>query len=108
VRFQNGAKTIRDVSDAFYTKNLKREYENLKTQCAYKAAQIIRNAGMTCTDHRYKGKMEQELQQLQRSKVDSDTNLFIKSKEEIKKSLGRSPDFLDNIIMRAFFEIRRN
>ena len=38
--------------------------------------------------------------------VDSDGKLKIKPKEEIKKDIGRSPDWRDAIMMRAYFDYK--
>lgn len=104
-RFQNGGKPLKD--SRILQKKDRLEYANLKTQCAYKLAEYIRQGFITCSDKRYKKEIEQELQQLQRTRVDDDVKLYIKSKEDIKASLGRSPDFLDAMLMRMHFEIKR-
>jgi len=105
VRFQNNGKMIKKL-EINYTKAFRKEYDNLKTQCGYALGDQIKKGLCTCSDKYYIPKIEQELQQLQRAKIDNDSILYLKSKEEIKKSLGRSPDFLDAMIMRAYFELR--
>lgn len=105
VRFQNQGKPIKKLT-INYSKHLQKEYENLKTQCGYALGEHIKKGLVTCSEKYYISKMEQELQQLQRAKIDNDSFLYLKCKEEIKKSIGRSPDFLDAMIMRAYFEVR--
>lgn len=108
-RFQNNGKPIKDT-DNFSKKYNRFEYDNLKTQCAYRLAYNV-NAGIVTISKQvanlYRTMIEQEFQHLQRIKVDNDSILFIKSKEAIKESIGRSPDFLDNFIMRSIFDVRR-
>ena len=49
----------------------------------------------------------EELSQLKRDNLDKDDQkLKIVSKEEMKDNIGRSPDFLDCLIMRMFFEVK--
>ena len=45
-----------------------------------------------------------ELEQLQTWKADSDGKLKLKPKEEIKMDIGRSPDWRDMFLMRAWFD----
>jgi hypothetical protein len=44
---------------------------------------------------------------LRHKKVDSDGKLQIKSKEDVKQDLGKSPDIGDPLIYRAWFELRK-
>ena len=94
-------------------------YKNLKSECAFKLAEYI-NEGKIFVDIpegiyvRIKGKdiplkevVLEELGQLKRDNLDKDDQkLKIISKEEMKSNLGRSPDFLDCLLMRMFFEIK--
>ena len=45
---------------------------------------------------------------LKTKEVDNDKKLQLKSKEDVKKELGRSPDLGDGLIMRMWFELRRD
>ena len=45
---------------------------------------------------------------LRHKNVDSDGKLQIKPKDEVKEVLGRSPDIGDMIIMRMWFEIKKD
>jgi hypothetical protein len=94
-------------------------YRNLKSECAFKLAELI-NEGKVFIDvdkDEYviiNGKdiplrdvIAEELGQLKRDNLDKDEQkLKIISKVEMKENLGRSPDFLDCLIMRMFFEIK--
>lgn len=85
-------------------------YANLKTQCAYKTASDINDGlyGFRCElDENTKEQVRQELEQLQNAAPDKDGKLTIKKKEDIKRDIGRSPDFSDAIIMRKYFDLFR-
>jgi phage terminase large subunit len=85
------------------------DHTNLKTQCAYKLADLASNGeiGITLTNtiRKYQDRIQSELQQLKRDKVDNDSKLYIISKEQMKENLAHSPDFLDMMIMRMVFEL---
>ncbi|MDX9803630.1 MAG: phage terminase large subunit [Dehalococcoidales bacterium] len=85
------------------------DHANLKTQCAYRLADLASNGeiGITLTNtiRKYQDRIQSELQQLKRDKVDNDSKLYIISKEQMKENLAHSPDFLDMMIMRMVFEL---
>lgn len=99
----------------------KQTYRNLKSECAFKLAEKI-NEGTLFIDvsedtqvlingsyKRLKDVIVEELSQLKRDNLDrDDQKLKIISKEEMKQNLGRSPDLLDVLIMRMYFEIQFN
>jgi len=80
-------------------------YFNLKTQCAYKLAENINELffDFEISDNEKK-KITDELCVLESKGVDLDQKLKINPKSEMKEKLGRSPDDLDNFIMRMYFE----
>ena len=85
-------------------------YQNLKTQCYYKLAEYI-NAGkiyVQTNNTSIKEYMTKELEQVRRDKIDRDTKLAIVSKEKVKNILGRSPDYSDALMMRMFYELKKN
>lgn len=47
----------------------------------------------------------EDLEHMKRKDADKDGKLKIVGKEEVKESLGRSPDFGDALMMRMFFEL---
>jgi hypothetical protein len=110
-----GANPFKNGSKALDTET----YRNLKSECAFKLAEYI-NEGKIFIDVsdddyvRVDGKdiqlkevLLEELGQLKRDNLDKDEQkLKIISKEEMKQNIGRSPDFLDCMIMRMFFEIK--
>lgn len=85
---------------------VKANFDMLKSQCAFKLADIINAAGMyDPQDGEVRDKITLELEQLKRKAVDSDLKQGIVKKEAMKEMLGHSPDDLDTYIMRAYFEV---
>jgi hypothetical protein len=84
-------------------------YQNLQSQCMYKLAEHVNG-----NDVGFEAEISEddkeciiiELEQMQSWDVDSDGKLKIKPKEEIKKDIGRSPDWRDAIMMRAYFDYK--
>ncbi len=81
------------------------QYQNLKTQCYFKLAEMIQNGEIfvNCTDGTIIDEMSKELEQVKRDKIDSDGKLCLLSKEKVKESIGRSPDYSDALMMRMYF-----
>lgn len=88
--------------------NNKLEYANKKAECAYKLAEHINNRTIKviCTPEQ-RDKIIEEVSVLKADSVDKDeTKKRIIKKELMKELLGRSPDYLDMLIMRMEFEVR--
>ena len=84
------------------------EFKNLKSECAFKLAELINSNQLyvDCTDE-VKNVLLEELGQLKRDNLDKDEmKKHIIKKEEMKDNIGRSPDFLDCLIMRMLPEIK--
>ena len=93
------------------SKPLKGEnYANLKTQCYYKMSSMINKGQVSIktNDINIKQSIIQELEQVKRTKIDSDTKLSMLPKDKVKDLIGRSPDYSDTIAMRFYYEIRTN
>lgn len=87
--FMNGAKPIGGEN-----------YQNLKTQCYYKLSEKIRDIKIGDYNAEQKNAIITELNQIKRVDIDSDGKLKITSKDEIKRMIGRSPDYSDALMMR--------
>lgn len=86
--------------------NQPEQYKNLKTQCAYYLADRINKGEMYSTlEGSQREMLIQELEQLEAKEVESDLKNAIVSKDDMKEKLGRSPDVMDNCIMRSWFDI---
>ena len=93
------------------SKALKGEnYQNLKTQCYYKLADLINKGqlGVRCSDVNVKNYIIEECEQVRTKDADKDNKLQIIPKDTIKAIIGRSPDYSDALAMRMYFEIDGN
>lgn len=98
---------------------LPENFENFKAQCAYKLAEMINTHKMSIhknfeldtnipgfNEGVFREYLIQELKQVRTKDADRDGKLKLMPKDEIKVNIGRSPDLLDNFIMRMFFEFQ--
>ena len=95
-------------SKALKEDNVNVEYQNLKTQCYYKLAELIQSNGLfiECNNADIQDTISKELEQVKRDKIDSDGKLRILPKEKIKELIGHSPDYSDALAMRFYFELK--
>lgn len=92
--------------DSFLTP--KTNFRNLKAQCAWKLAEMINEHRIAIKLPEYREKILEELSALLREKdPESDNKLQLKPKDKVKEDLGRSPDIGDPIIMRMWFELKK-
>lgn len=83
-------------------------FNMLKSQCGYKIAELIQS-GMVYDSEQspeIQERITEELEQIKRRNDESDKKQAIMEKEKIKDLIGRSPDDMDNYIMRAWFELK--
>lgn len=94
--FVNNSKAIRGEN-----------YQNLKTQCYYKLAELINKGqiGVSTNDIKFKELLIQELEMVKRTNIDKDSKLSILSKDKVKDLIGRSPDYSDALMMRCYYEL---
>ena len=84
------------------------EFANIKTECAYKLAELVNDGKMKiiCTDEQRQAIID-EISVLKAESVDKDENKKRIIKKEIMKELiGRSPDYLDMLIMGMWFHCK--
>lgn len=96
--FHGGGKAVND-----------KEFANIKAECAYKLAEKInkREIKIRCTNEQ-KEKIIQEIGVLKADSVDRDeTKKRIIKKDMMKEIIARSPDYLDMLIMRMYFEVKK-
>jgi len=93
--FLNGSKAVRD------------NYMNLKCDCYFKLGELISSNAITF-ESTHKDTIVKELEMIRREKIDSDGKLRVTNKEDLKKRHGISPDFADAIMMRAYYELKKN
>lgn len=94
--FNNGGKVVGNVN-----------YKNLKSQCGYKLADYI-NSGQVYIDCDVdKSEMIKELECLQSFALDNEGKMQLLPKAKIKELIGKSPDVLDALMMRMYFELNQ-
>lgn len=103
-----GCKGFVNNSKALLEENQVVQYQNLKTQCYFKLADMIQNncIFVKCNDGVVLDTITKELEQVKRDKIDSDGKLRILSKEKVKELIGRSPDYSDALMMRMWFTFK--
>ena len=85
-----------------------RNYYNLKSECGYKVSDVIRKISIKANvTNDLRDIINAELGQLKTYDADKDGKLRILPKDKIKENIGRSPDYLDNFIMRMYFEVQK-
>lgn len=86
----------------------KTNYKNLKSQCGFKMAELINEHKTAFKVPEYRDAILEEATAVLRHKdVDGDGKLALISKDKVKESIGHSPDVFDTILMRAWFELRK-
>lgn len=84
-------------------------FQNLKTQCYYKLAEMINEKKIYILpdifDESLKEKLIEELEQIKSLPLE-DNKLRLIPKSEVKSNIGRSPDISDMLMMRMYFEIK--
>lgn len=100
-----GCKGFINNSKPLLVENQIVQYQNLKTQCYFKLAELIQTdqVYIKCQEQTIIDDITKELEMVKRDKIDSDGKLRIISKEMVKQSIGRSPDYSDALMMRMYF-----
>jgi PBSX family phage terminase large subunit len=88
---------------------IKPNYDNLKSQCSIKMAEMIVNrlAGEICDNDNVLQSTTEEMEQVKLRDIDKDGRQGIIPKEKVKEHIGRSPDEWDSIMMRYWFALRK-
>lgn len=92
--FNNGSKPIRGLN-----------YKNLKSECGYLFAEKVTKGEMKIECEIDKSDLFKELECLQSYKLDDDGKVQLLPKAKIKELIGHSPDILDALVMRMYFEL---
>lgn len=90
-------------------KTIKPNFDNLKSQCSIKMAEMIvkGEVGELCDDDKVREVTAEEMEQIKLKDIDKDGKQGIIAKDKIKELIGRSPDEWDSIMMRYYFELRK-
>lgn len=85
-------------------------FDNLKSQCYFKLASRINEAGMYVEPEAMNEKeiedTVEELEQVKQRSVDGEGKKGVMSKERVKELIRRSPDNADVLMMREWFELK--
>lgn len=83
-------------------------YSNLKAQCGWKLAELINEHKIAFAVPKYRDKIIEELGAILRDRnTDSDGKKQLRDKADVKEEIKRSPDIGDTILMRAWFELKK-
>lgn len=83
-------------------------YANLRSQCYFKLADMVNDNKLylQVKEGTVRDLIAEELEQIKQKDIDKDGKLAIIPKEDIKKNIGRSPDYADCLNMRMYFDIK--
>lgn len=86
------------------------QYANIKAECGFKLAEYI-NQGkikIRCTEEQEESIKKELSVCLKRDKIDADSQKKrLIPKDKMKDLLGNSPDYMDMLLMRMFFEVKK-
>lgn len=100
VRMKNRGQIVNELTP-------RTNFANLKTQCAFKLAELINEHKLAVEDSRYRDDIMTELSAILVEKdMDSDKRLQLRPKDDVKQEIGHSPDIGDTMLMRAWFELK--
>ena len=85
--------------------NIRQNFANLKSQCYFTLAEYINQGKVFIKPEENKDLIIEELEQVKKSKEETDEKLRVIKKEEVKELLGRSPDYADALMQRMWFEL---
>lgn len=86
----------------------KTNFRNLKAQCGWKLAEMINEHHISIRTPEYREQIIEELTAILRDKeVDGEGKKQLRSKDEVKIDIGRSPDIGDTLLMRMWFELKK-
>lgn len=87
---------------------LKVDYQNLRTQCAFKLSKLVESRSLyfNVSNDTEKDSIIQEFEAHKKTGQTATGKLTITQKDEIKALIRRSPDYFDMILMRMVFEIQ--
>ncbi|MEO2052734.1 MAG: terminase family protein [Allomuricauda sp.] len=94
-------------SRAIKVKGMEENFANLKTQCYWKLAEMINQGKLFVDcDSEIERALTEELEWVRLPKEIDTAKINLMSKDQVKKHLGRSPDYSDALMLRMHFEIR--
>lgn len=93
------------IKDDFVPKT---NFKNLKAQCGWKLAEMINEHKIAIRVPERRDVIIEEVTSILRDKqIDGDGKKQLISKEDVKKQIGKSPDVADTLLMRMWFELKK-
>lgn len=99
-QFHNGAKPLQ-------IKGQNENFTNLKTQCAFKLAELVRYSEIYIETIDYRQQMIEEFGQIYKMPPNDEGKLGLEKKDTLRLRLKRSPDYWDMVNMRMYPEINK-
>lgn len=105
--FVNNSPPVKGNTESSEYNQFKEEYRNLKAQCYFRLAALIRAGKMyiECDLGEHKDTLIEELETVKNASHGTDDKLAVLKKDEVKELIGRSPDFSDCLMMRMYFTL---
>jgi len=101
MQYLKNAKPIINNAKPFKGEN----YKNLKTQLYFKLTKLITEGKIKILDKSYKKEIEEELISIKhKPKETTEGKIEMNSKAEVKRMIGRSPDYSDAMAYRMIFD----
>lgn len=112
VSFHGGGKAVPPAKETVPREDSRKpeKYKDLRSQCYFRLAGKINDRGIYLSafaaNEDLKEQMTQEFEHcLKSADIDKEGTLAILQKKEVRKTLGRSPDLADMVMMRIYGEI---
>lgn len=111
--FIPAAKAFHGGAAPFKRRGRPENYENLKAQCSYEVAKVINARKIYIPESALPRPAQHESEMLVEDlnaairgrDMDKDGKLCLKKKEDVKRDLGRSPEYADIVLMRQYVEL---
>lgn len=81
-------------------------YASLKDQCWFMFGEKVSDNGVWIKSEQSAKEIRQELEQMKDETPDGDGKLRVTKKEQIKKTINRSPDFADALMLRMYLDLK--
>ena len=82
-------------------------YGMIKDELYYKCAEYINNGKIKISYNGYKDEIVEELSAHQQYNFEKDGKTKVTPKDKVKSIIGRSPDYSDSIVMRMYWEVKK-
>ena len=84
-----------------------KNYGNLKTECAFLLKEKIEKNEVFIACNDFRKQIIADLENICREQIDDEGKIRLEKKSKHKERTGRSPDFFDSLIMRMYFELKK-